>query len=145
MRCPRSLTKDGIEMQIGVNHFGHFLLTNLLLDLIEVNTFVFILINQMSRPFIRDIGLFQKSAPSRIINVSSSAHHRGQINTTDLNSEKKYDDGDAYSQSKLANVLFTRNLANRLTGTGVTVNALDPGLVETEITRHMSVFKGISG
>lgn len=88
---------------------------------------------------------FQKSTPSRIINVASAAHQRGQINTIDLNSEKHYDPGDAYSQSKLANILFTRNLARRLTGTGVTVNAVDPGLVDTQLMRHMSVFKSISG
>lgn len=67
------------------------------------------------------------------------------MNTTDLNSEQSYDPGDAYNQSKLANILFTRNIARRLTGTGVTVNAVDPGLVDTEIMRHMSVFRGLSG
>ncbi|KAG8228465.1 hypothetical protein J437_LFUL009330, partial [Ladona fulva] len=116
MRCPRSLTKEGIEMQLGVNHMGHFLLTNLLLDKLKV------------------------SAPSRIINVSSVAHKRGKINKDDLNSEKKYDEADAYNQSKLANVLFTQELAKRLEGTGVTVNSLHPGLVDTEIIRHMSFF-----
>ncbi|ALC42025.1 CG30491, partial [Drosophila busckii] len=116
MRCPRSVTKDGFEMQLGVNHMGHFLLTNLLLDLLK------------------------KSAPSRIVNVSSLAHTRGEINTGDLNSEKSYDEGKAYSQSKLANVLFTRELAKRLEGSGVTANALHPGVVDTEIIRHMSFF-----
>lgn len=86
---------------------------------------------------------FQESAPSRIINVSCSSHHDGRIDTDDLNSEKEYNATDAYSQSKLANVLFTRNLANRLSGTGVTVNAVDPGNVETR-TCHMSVLKTIS-
>ncbi|XP_031616470.1 retinol dehydrogenase 12-like [Contarinia nasturtii] len=121
MRCPHSLTKDGFEMQLGVNHMGHFLLTNLLLDLIK------------------------KSSPSRIINVSSSAHLKGEIKTSDLNSEKSYDAGDAYNQSKLANILFTRELARKLSGTGVTVNAVNPGLVDTKITRHMGVFKSFSG
>lgn len=116
MRCPRSVTKEGIEMQLGVNHMGHFLLTNLLLDLLK------------------------KSAPSRIVVVSSLAHTRGEINVTDLNSEKSYDEGKAYNQSKLANVLFTRELAKRLEGTGVTVNALHPGVVDTEIMRHMGIF-----
>ncbi|KAI8128602.1 hypothetical protein FF38_09969 [Lucilia cuprina] len=116
MRCPRSLTKDGFEMQLGVNHMGHFLLTNLLLDLLK------------------------KSSPSRIVVLSSLAHTRGEINIGDLNSEKSYDEGKAYNQSKLANVLFTRELAKRLEGTGVTVNALHPGVVDTELFRHMGFF-----
>ncbi|XP_073997219.1 retinol dehydrogenase 13-like [Rhodnius prolixus] len=116
MRCPQSKTKEGIEMQLGVNHMGHFLLTNLLLDMLK------------------------KSAPSRIINLSSIAHMRATINKDDLNYDKNYDGSKAYSQSKLANILFTIELAKRLQGTGVTVNAVHPGLVETEITRHMSFF-----
>lgn len=100
MRCPRMVTNEGFEMQIGVNHMGHFLLTNLLLDFLKLST------------------------PSRIVNVSSIAHTRGEINTADLNSEKSYDEAKAYEQSKLANVLFTRELAKRLDGTGVTVRNL---------------------
>ncbi|KAL1116081.1 hypothetical protein AAG570_005576 [Ranatra chinensis] len=114
MNCPEWKTKEGIEMQLGVNHMGHFLLTNLLLDLLK------------------------NTAPSRIINVSSIAHRWGQINMEDLNSEKKYVPRTAYSQSKLANILFTNELAKRLKGTGVTVNSLHPGLVDTEMGRHMS-------
>lgn len=91
------------------------------------------------------ITLFQKSAPSRIINVSSSAHLKGKINVDDINSEKSYDPAEAYNQSKLANIMFTRELARKLTGTGVTVNAVNPGLVDTEIIRHMGVFKSVSG
>ncbi|XP_023177894.2 retinol dehydrogenase 13-like isoform X2 [Drosophila hydei] len=121
MRCPRMLTKDGFEMQLGVNHMGHFLLTNLLLDLLK------------------------KGAPSRIVNVSSLAHTRGSININDLNSEQSYSEGDAYSQSKLANVLFTRELAKRLKGSGVTVNALHPGVVDTELGRHMKILNGAFG
>lgn len=114
MRCPYSKTEEGIEMQLGVNHMGHFLLTNLLIDtLIE-------------------------SAPSRIINVSSIAHTRGKINKQDLNSENQYDGGEAYAQSKLANILFTKELSKRLKGSGVTANSVHPGIVDTEITRHMS-------
>ncbi|GAB0096916.1 retinol dehydrogenase 12 [Sergentomyia squamirostris] len=109
----RCLTKDGFEMQIGVNHMGHFMLTNLLLDLLK------------------------KSAPSRIINVSSLAHIGGQINRNDMNSEKSYNRITAYSQSKLANLLFTRELAKRLEGTKVTVNALHPGAVNTELLRYI--------
>lgn len=121
MRCPKSLTEDGIEMQLGVNHMGHFLLTNLLIDIIKL------------------------SAPSKIINVSSVAHTRGKINIDDLNSVKNYDPGDAYSQSKLANILFTKELSKRLKNYNVTVNAVHPGLVDTEITRHMPFFDSIVG
>ncbi|GFG29183.1 hypothetical protein Cfor_05003 [Coptotermes formosanus] len=96
MRCPHSQTKEGIEMQLGVNHMGHFLLTNLLLDKLKASMHV--------------------SAPSRIINVSSVAHWKGQINKEDLNSDKHYDKAAAYNQSKLANLLFTRELARRLQG-----------------------------
>jgi retinol dehydrogenase 13 len=110
------LTNEGFEMQIGVNHMGHFLLTNLLLDYLKLST------------------------PSRIVNVSSIAHTRGEINTADLNSEKSYDEAKAYEQSKLANVLFTRELAKRLEGSGVTVNSLHPGIVDTELMRHMGIF-----
>lgn len=91
------------------------------------------------------LDLSQKSAPSRIINVSSLAHTRGVIDFDDLNSEKHYDPGAAYSQSKLANVLFTRELAKRLEGTGVTVNALHPGVVDTELGRHMKILNGTFG
>ncbi|XP_050510074.1 retinol dehydrogenase 13-like [Diabrotica virgifera virgifera] len=116
MRTPNSKTKDGFEMQLGVNHMGHFLLTNLLLDMLK------------------------QSAPSRIINVSSVAHKRGEINKEDLNSDKSYDPSNAYAQSKLANILFTNELAKRLEGTGVTANSVHPGIVDTELTRHMSFF-----
>lgn len=72
--------------------------------------------------------------------LSSIAHTRGEINTSDINSEKTYDPAHAYEQSKLANVLFARELAKKLQGTGVTVNSLHPGLVDTELMRHMGVF-----
>lgn len=121
MRCPKMLTEDGFEMQLGVNHLGHFLLTMLLLDKIKA------------------------SAPSRIINVSSLAHTRGTINFDDLNSAKSYDPGRGYSQSKLANVHFTRQLAKKLEGTGVTVNSLHPGVVKTELGRHLTVTKSTIG
>lgn len=115
MRCPKLLTKDGFEMQLGVNHLGHFYLTLLLLDKIKA------------------------AAPSRVVNVSSTAHLRGKINYADFNSEKEYDAADAYNQSKLANVLFTKELADRLKGTGVSVFSVHPGIVNTEITRHMGI------
>lgn len=113
MACPLARTKDGMEMQIGVNHMGHFLLTNLLLDSLKA------------------------AAPSRIVVLSSLAHIWGQINKDDLNSEKGYNKFKAYSQSKLANVLFTRELAKRLENTGVTVNCCHPGVVKTDLGRHM--------
>ncbi|XP_017132911.1 retinol dehydrogenase 13-like [Drosophila elegans] len=121
MRGPKMLTKDGVEMQLGVNHIGHFLLTNLLLDVLK------------------------KSAPSRIVVLSSIAHTLGAINVADLNSEKSYDEGRAYNQSKLATVLFTRELAKRLEGSGVTVNALHPGLVDTGLARNWAFFQTIFG
>ncbi|XP_055364449.1 retinol dehydrogenase 12, like isoform X2 [Betta splendens] len=114
MVCPYGKTADGFEMQIGVNHFGHFLLTYLLIDLIK------------------------KSAPARIVTVSSMAHSYGSINLEDINSEKGYDKGKAYGQSKLANVLFTRSLAKRLEDTGVTTYSLHPGVVQTDLWRHLN-------
>ncbi|XP_033217576.1 retinol dehydrogenase 13-like [Belonocnema kinseyi] len=114
MNCPQATTKDGIEMQLGVNHMGHFLLTNLLLDTLKA------------------------SAPSRIVNVTSAAYARGKIKLDDFNSEKKYNPDEAYKQSKLANVLFTLELAKKLKGTGVTVNAVYPGISDTDIYRNMS-------
>lgn len=113
MAMPKALTKDGFEMQLGVNHLGHFLLTNLLLDILKA------------------------SAPSRIIVLSSLAHKYGEINRDDLNSEKSYNKYKAYSQSKLANILFTQELARRLKGTGVTVNSVHPGVVKTDLGRHL--------
>ncbi|MBN3305001.1 RDH11 dehydrogenase, partial [Amia calva] len=114
--CPYTTTADGYEMQFGVNHLGHFFLTFLLLDLLK------------------------QSAPSRVINVSSVSHYMGKIQFDDLNSEKDYHPVKAYVQSKLANVLFTRELSRKLRGTGVTVYAVDPGAVYTEAIRHMKQF-----
>ncbi|XP_060709154.1 retinol dehydrogenase 13 isoform X1 [Hemiscyllium ocellatum] len=116
MRCPKWKTEDGFEMQFGVNHLGHFLLTNLLLDLLK------------------------KSAPSRIVTVSSLAHIRGKINFDDINLDNCYDPAVSYEQSKLANVLFTRELAKKLKDTGVTANCLHPGVIMTELVRHMSIW-----
>jgi retinol dehydrogenase-12 len=105
----RQESVDGIEMTFALNHLGYFLLTNLLLDT---------MIN---------------SAPARIINVSSGSHLRATINFDDLQGRRRYSGPQAYGQSKLANVLFTYELARRLEGTGVTVNALHPGFVATNI------------
>ncbi|KAL7886792.1 hypothetical protein AOLI_G00045130 [Acnodon oligacanthus] len=116
MRCPPGKTEDGFDMQLGVNYLGHFLLTNLMLDKLK------------------------DSSPSRVINLSSLAHIIGEIDFTDLNwDRKKFDTKKAYCQSKLAIVLFTRELARRLEGTGVTVNALHPGVVATELGRHTGI------
>lgn len=112
MMCPKWQTQDGFEMQFGVNHLGHFLLTNCLLDLLK------------------------KSAPSRIVNVSSLAHVKGKIHFDDINLDKHYDPRVSYRQSKLANVLFSRELAVRLQDTGVTVYSLHPGVIRTELGRH---------
>lgn len=112
----REITQDGIETQLGVNHMGHFLLTNLLIDKIK------------------------QGAPSRIVNVASRAHFKGKINVQDLNSAESYSESGAYNQSKLANVLFTRELAKRLEGSGVTVNAVHPGIVDTNIVRNTGFF-----
>ena len=114
MRCPYWKTEDGFEMQIGVNHFGHFLLTNLLLPRL-------------------------KEAPSaRVVTVSSKAYRWSKgIQFDDINSENDYDPSSAYGQSKLANVLFTRSLARRLAGSTVTTNCLHPGVIWTELGRHM--------
>lgn len=106
----RGETDDGYEMTFALNHLNYFLLTNLLLDVLKA------------------------SAPARIINVSSDAHRmtRG-LNFDDLNRKKKYPmmGMAAYGDSKLANVLFTYELARRLQGTGVTANAVHPGAVAT--------------
>lgn len=111
--CPYATTADGYEMQFGVNHLGHFFLTFLLLDLLK------------------------HSAPSRVVNVSSAAHAMGRIQFDGLSGEKDYHPVRAYAQSKLANVLFTRELARRMKAFGVTVYSVDPGMVNTEITRHI--------
>ncbi|XP_072236375.1 retinol dehydrogenase 13 [Leuresthes tenuis] len=112
MMCPKWETEDGFEMQFGVNHLGHFLLTNCLLDLLK------------------------KSAPSRVVVVSSLAHQRGHIHFDDINLDKNYKPEVSYGQSKLANVLFTRELAARLKDTGVTAYSLHPGVIRTELGRY---------
>lgn len=103
MACPKSYTSDGFELQFGTNHLGHFLLTILLLDLLK------------------------HAAPSRIVIVSSEGHKFSDINRDDLMSEKSYNKYKAYSQSKLANILFAKELAKKLEGTNVTVNSCHPG------------------
>ena len=109
----RTLSVDGYEYTFATNFLGHFLLTNLLLDVIKA------------------------SVPGRIINVSSLAHRLGKINFDDLHFEnRKYDEYPAYCQSKLAIILSTYEWARRLEETGITVNCLHPGIVRTNIMRH---------
>ncbi|MPZ23477.1 MAG: SDR family NAD(P)-dependent oxidoreductase [Dehalococcoidia bacterium] len=118
LRIERSLTADGFETTFAVNHLAHFLLTNLLLDLLET------------------------SAPSRIVNVSSSAHYRGAIDFDDPSLAGGYSPMRAYSQSKLANVLFTKELARRMGTPALTANAVHPGLVRTGFGRDNRGIKG---
>jgi len=108
----RRLTGDGLEQVFAVNHLAYFMLTMLLLDRIK------------------------ESAPARIINVSSDLHQRATLNFADLGGERSYGGMSSYSQSKLANILFTYELARRLAGTGVTVNAVHPGAVATNLARN---------
>ncbi len=114
----RTETADGFETTFGVNHLGHFALTNLLLDRLKA------------------------SAPARIVVVSSQAHKmaRKGLSFDDLQSTRRYRGFDAYSKSKLANVYFTRELARRLVGTGVTVNAAHPGYVASRFGRDGDMY-----
>jgi retinol dehydrogenase-12 len=112
---------DGIEMTFAVNHLAYFLLTNLLLEPIKA------------------------AAPSRIINVSSAAHFGARIDFDDLQGEKGYNGWRAYSQSKLANILFTYELARRLADTGVTVNCLHPGVIGTKLFRNLGIINTLAG
>jgi NAD(P)-dependent dehydrogenase (short-subunit alcohol dehydrogenase family) len=105
----RTLTEDHLEATFAVNYLSVFLLTNLLLDLLI------------------------RSAPARVINVASNGHYGGTMDFSDLGFERGYQIMRAYSRSKLAEVLFTRELARRLQGTGVTVNSVHPGAVATNI------------
>lgn len=115
----RHQTSYGAEKTFVVNHLAPFLLTNLLLDHLH------------------------KSASARIINVSSGAHHNGQLDLSDLNLERFYFGYLAYGRSKLANILFTYELARRLTNQQITVNALHPGRVGTDIFKtDFSIFGG---
>ncbi|XP_062328618.1 dehydrogenase/reductase SDR family member 13-like [Osmerus eperlanus] len=114
-------TEDGFGMAFGVNHLGHFLLTNLLLERLK------------------------QCSPSRVVNVAALLHHLGTIDFALLGATKDLVPGQsnwhnirAYCNSKLCNILFTRELANRLEGTSVTTYSLHPGVIYTEILRNMS-------
>lgn len=109
-------SKDGIENNFATNHLAPFLLTNLLL------------------------GILKKSAPSRIINVSSELHRKSSMQFEDLESKKSFNYMKSYGQSKLANILFTKQLAQNLKNTGVTANSLMPGVVaSTRLFRNASI------
>ncbi|WP_072918336.1 SDR family oxidoreductase [Geodermatophilus obscurus] len=103
----RHVTADGLEHPFALNHLAPFLLTNLLLDRLK------------------------DSAPARVVTVSSHAHTGGRIDFDDLQGQRSYSGARAYNQSKLANVLFSYELARRLAGTSVTANAVHPGVVRT--------------
>lgn len=108
----RVITGDGFETTFQVNHLAPFLLTQLLLPLLE------------------------KSAPARIVTVSSIAHRSAELELGDLQLEHDFDGYRAYANSKLANVLFTFELARRLQGRGVTANCLHPGVIDTKLLRE---------
>jgi NAD(P)-dependent dehydrogenase (short-subunit alcohol dehydrogenase family) len=124
----RQYSVDGIEMTFALNHLNYFLLTNLLLDVLK------------------------SSSPSRIVNVSSDSHQGTVLDFQDLQYQGRYRGFQAYGRSKLANLLFTYELARRLEGTGVTANCLHPGLVATNFLanngltgRLMNVFFRLAG
>jgi NAD(P)-dependent dehydrogenase (short-subunit alcohol dehydrogenase family) len=112
----RFVTPDGFEMTFALNHLNYFMLTNLLLDVLKA------------------------SAPARVVNVASGIHMGASLDFENLQGEKRYTGFRAYGQSKLANVLFTYELARRLEGSGVTVNALQPGYVDTGLSLNNGFF-----
>jgi NAD(P)-dependent dehydrogenase (short-subunit alcohol dehydrogenase family) len=118
MFLERRESPDGIELTLALNHLSYFLLTNQLLPLLKA------------------------SAPARIVNVASDAHKTGPIDFDDLQGRRRYRGWPAYQQSKLANILFTYELARRLQGSGVTANTLHPGFVRT---RFFADFTGWIG
>lgn len=115
MACPRGTTEDGFETQFGTNHLGHFLLTNLLMPLVE------------------------RGDSARIVNLSSRGHHIAGVDFDDPNFERRaYDPWLAYGQSKTANVLFAVGLEQRLGDRGIHAFALHPGGIHTNLGRHMT-------
>jgi len=128
IQMSRRKSVDGIEMTFALNHLSYFLLTNLLLDVLSA------------------------SAPARVVNVASSVHQKARIDLFDIHAPRRYSGFRAYSRSKLCNLLFTYELARRLEGTGVTANALHPGLVATNILtnngilgRFLNMLLGVRG
>ena len=108
----RQLSQDGLEMTFALNHLAYFLLTSLLFDSLKA------------------------ADSARIVNVSSEAHRRAHLDFSDLQGEHRYTGWRAYARSKLANILFTYELARRLAGTGIVTNALHPGFVATNFGRN---------
>jgi NAD(P)-dependent dehydrogenase (short-subunit alcohol dehydrogenase family) len=105
----RQLTRDGFELTFATNHLSYFVLTHMLRERLLA------------------------SAPARIVNTSSDAHRRASVDFDDLQSAKQYGGFGVYSRSKLLNILFTRELARQLEGTGVTANCFHPGVVNTRL------------
>lgn len=115
MACPKGHTADGLEMQFGTNHVGHFLLTNLLMPLVE------------------------KGEDPRIVNLSSRGHHIDRVHFDDPNYQSRdYEKWQAYGQSKTANILFAVGLEKRLADKGIHAYALHPGGIQTNLGRHMT-------
>jgi NAD(P)-dependent dehydrogenase (short-subunit alcohol dehydrogenase family) len=115
MACPLGRTKEGYELQFATNHFGHFLFTGLL------------------------VPALLRGAPARIVNLSSAGHRMSGVVFEDIHYENRpYDKWEAYGQSKSANVLFSVALNRRLSERGVTANAVHPGMIVTELGRHLS-------
>jgi len=114
----RQVTKDGYEATFATNHLGYFVLTKVLLDAVK------------------------KAPAGRIVNVASEAHRGGSMKFDDLMGEKKFSGWFAYSASKLANILFTAELARRLEGTNVTTNCLHPGVIASGFAHNNKGFVG---
>ena len=114
--CPEWRTVDGFEYQFGTNHLGHFLLTQLLLDKLRAAA----------------------AGTARIVNVSSLAHVQGRIHFENINLTGCYSPTESYAQSKIANVLFSRELARKLANDKINVYSLHPGIISTELARHFS-------
>lgn len=116
MWCPYKKTTDNFELQLGTNHLGHFALTGLLFDLLK------------------------KTKNSRIVNISSGAHHMGEINFDDLMWEKRiYNKREAYAQSKIANLYFTYELQRKISKAGYSIKAVaaHPGRSNTNLAQHL--------
>ncbi|XP_045169147.2 retinol dehydrogenase 12-like [Mercenaria mercenaria] len=117
MNCPYSVTEDGFENHLAVNHFGNFLLTNLLKDLLY------------------------KAEDSRVVFVSSALHKYGKVKLENLNSEENYKQGKPYGDSKLMNLLFAREFHKRFANDGkICVYSMHPGMVRTRLGRHTILF-----